>query len=506
MELNLRVTNRQGQTSPREVTLSLAQGGITIGRGLGNDLCLEDPERVISGSHARIEARDGGVWITDSSRNGTYLNHAADPIPSHQSVALYDGDRLGIGPYDVVVGFGDESAFNDDEIADPFSEIDAADLADLAPSGPAADILDLLGPGGGHGGGDLLPDLPPESQSTDRRLPEDPFGDASALDEGLAGPAQEAPPRGAPHHHTPVERVFYRPAEHQAAPENYDLLNDAWIGVERDSEAAGAPAVRQASSESESESEPNAGLAPEVALPDTERTDMIPELQEAAPVAAAPPRRPEPPRPKPYPSGSATGGELGAFLAGLGVGQGAQVQDPEAFMRLSGELLRALATGLVQTMMGRAQFKSELRLGVTSIRAAQNNPFKFSVDTSDILDRLLFRPNPGYLPAVAAAREAFEDVQAHEMAMTAGLQAALRALFARFEPSRLEERLGRASGLDQVLPMARKAKYWDLFNQEYGKVAADASEDFMQLFDDAFARAYLEQIERLRAARGGARG
>jgi type VI secretion system FHA domain protein len=175
-------------------------------------------------------------------------------------------------------------------------------------------------------------------------------------------------------------------------------------------------------------------------------------------------------------------------------------------MRNAGALLRELSTGLTLTLMGRAQFKSELRLGVTTIRPAENNPFKFSVDPNDILDRLLFRPSPGFLPAVAAAREAFDDIRAHEMAMTAGLQAALRALLGRFEPAELERRLTARSRLDQVLPMARKSRYWDLFTEAYEEVSADAAEDFMRLFGDAFTKAYQEQIRHLDQARGGPRG
>ncbi|NEX22970.1 type VI secretion system-associated FHA domain protein TagH [Thiorhodococcus mannitoliphagus] len=492
MELSLRVINREGQASDREVTLSLTQGSLSIGRAVINDLCLDDPERVISGEHARIEVREGGVWVVDTSRNGTYLNNGPDPIPPHQSVALYDGDQLGIGPYDVIVGFGGAEVFQAEEIPDPFGETGRRDLGDLAPSGPSADILDLLDPGGSQDPGELLPDLPSEPN-----LRQEPFADASSLDAGLAGPAPDAPARGAPHRHTPVEHVFYRPDDQRAVPDNYDLLNDAWVGGE-----APAPHAEQPPSSPEVPFESDAPLKPH-AHPevDEDKTDVIPELQIEPPEVAPAPPVPEPPRPEPCQAAAASGAELSAFLAGLGCGEPGDIDEPQAFMRLSGQLLRALAAGLVQTMIGRAQFKSELRLGVTSIRAAQNNPFKFSPNTDDLLDRMLFRPSPGYLPAVAAASEAFDDIQAHEMAMTAGLQAALRALFARFEPSRLEQRLGRASGLDQVLPMARKAKYWELFTEEYEKVAADASEDFMQLFEDAFARAYHDQIERLRAAR-----
>jgi type VI secretion system FHA domain protein len=170
-------------------------------------------------------------------------------------------------------------------------------------------------------------------------------------------------------------------------------------------------------------------------------------------------------------------------------------------LRDTGALLRTLTAGLTTTMMARAQFKSELRLGVTTIRRAENNPFKFSASTDEALERLLLRPNPAFLPALDAAEEAFEDIQAHEMAMIAGLRAALRALLARFEPSALEARLGSASGLDRLLPMARRSRYWELFNETYGQVAADAAEDFMQLFGEAFAHAYEDQILRLAQAR-----
>jgi type VI secretion system FHA domain protein len=159
---------------------------------------------------------------------------------------------------------------------------------------------------------------------------------------------------------------------------------------------------------------------------------------------------------------------------------------------------------LTLTLMGRAQFKSELRLGVTTIRPTENNPFKFAADPADLIDRLLFRPGHGFLPGVEAARAAFDDLRAHEMAMTAGLQAALRALLARFEPAELERHLTARSRLDQILPMARKSRYWDLFTAAYAEVAADATEDFMQLFGDAFARAYQEQITRLEQARAPA--
>jgi type VI secretion system FHA domain protein len=208
--------------------------------------------------------------------------------------------------------------------------------------------------------------------------------------------------------------------------------------------------------------------------------------------------------PAALPSGDGSG--LAAFLAGLGTGDPTQVRDPDLFLREAGQLMRDLTAGLTATMQVRAQFKSELRCAVTTIRAVENNPYKFSVGVDEALERLLFRSGPGYLPAGEAARAAFEDIQAHEMAMIAGLRAALRALLARFEPAELEQRLGAASGLDKLLPMARKARFWDLFTETFAQVATDAADDFMQLFGDAFTHAYEDQIQRLAQARAKAAG
>jgi type VI secretion system FHA domain protein len=489
MEIDLHLVNRQAQPPEWDVHRNLAEGGVTIGRSPTNELCLDDPERVISGQHARIDVRDGGVWITDTSRNGTYLNHAVEPLPSHQSMALYDGDRLTIGPFEIILTFGSSAAPPARLDADPFARLDSEDLPGLDQVGATTDILDLLAPDG-RSGDNPAGSAPKEPRRpVERHLTDNLFADASPLDDDLAGPAPEASAPEAPHRQTPVEHVFYRPADRLPVPDDYDLLNDAWVSPGDAAEPA-RPEAAPASPE-----------PPRPAVLDgPERPSSAPE---DTPLDAAPPRRPAPPRPKPllHQQAPATG-ELDAFLAGLGVGKPADVEDPEKLFRQAGELLRVLATGLTQTMIARAQFKSELRLGVTTIRAAENNPFKFSVDTTDLLERLLLRPSPGYLPALTAAREAFDDIQAHEMAMTAGLQAALRALFARFEPNQLERRLSRRSGLDQVLPMARKARYWDLFTETYEQVAADAAEDFMQLFDDAFARAYREQIRHLAELRG----
>ncbi len=520
MVLHLEVTRYGGLPPEQPLALDLDAGSCTLGRNPDNDLVLSDPERMVSGRHARIELRDREFWLTDQSTNGTFLNQSQQRLAQNQPVALHDGDAVVVGPYEIAVSIDSDAAMAS---TDPFLSGKSApqerELPGMERPGGAPDIMNLLGGSG---------EQPAEGG---RKTVEDPFADALPLDPFLSGPAPvDEESRAAEPRRTPVEHVHFRPPETSPIPEGYDLLSDELVreprpreeppepqigpGVEPEPQPGPIGAAEPLSDAdldwhldlepSEPPARADVGLAGFEAQPGTPLPGLPTEPAEQP--GSTPPSGPvveQPPAPTPKRTGQPrSGGEaLAALFAGLGAGDADQEKDPDALLHDAGALLRTLTAGLTSTMMARAQFKSELRLGVTTIRRAENNPFKFSVSPEEALDRLLLHPNPAFLPALEAAQQAFEDIQAHEMAMIAGLRAALRALLARFEPSALEARLKSASGLDRLLPMARKSRYWELFTETYGQVAADASEDFMQLFGEAFARAYEDQILRLAQAR-----
>ena len=564
MAMRIRVTRFRGEgTASRELTLQTRTA--TVGRSPDRDVFLDDPERVVSGQHAVIESRGNEIWITDLSRNGTFVNQPNEPLPPHQAVALAPSDRVLIGPFELRISLVDNAAPSPIPTMPP-EDLEAG-LPGLFGTGQSADILDLLGggeqPRTGPGGG---------SQS---RLRDQPFADAAALGSRLVGPARAAEPQSAPEL-TPVEHVCFRPPQPQvlpqvppqAIPEGYDILQDIWTGPREPSPPPATPPTWSEMAPKDDQRPHTAPPSP-ATLRDFSDVPFPPAGPVGALVAPAPPPVPEPvyapgttpglgtaptpalgpasgptptlaqpigpsppepaaptqplpavgPTPRPLASGAmlvasstpvgdlSRGGEaavMAAFFRGLGLSDRMTIEYPEALMLEAGTLLRELVAGLIGIMMGRAQFKSELRLGVTTIRPVENNPFKFAVDPGDLLERLLLRPSPGFMPPLAAAHEAFDDIRAHEMAMTAGLQAALRALLAHFAPAELELRLGGPSRLENWLPMARKAHFWDLFTAAYAEVAADATEDFMRLFGDAFAAAYREQIDRLAGKRDGA--
>ena len=173
---------------------------------------------------------------------------------------------------------------------------------------------------------------------------------------------------------------------------------------------------------------------------------------------------------------------------------------PEMMQRL-GALLAAAAEGTVELLQARATLKQELRADVTMIGSRDNNPLKFVPDGESALNQLLAsQPARGFMEPRLAMRDAYDDLLAHQIGFVAGMRAAMQGLIARFDPQVLETRLAGKSVLDSMLPAARKARLWELFNNLYSDVSREAEDDFERLFGRAFVKAYEEQIARIEAS------
>jgi type VI secretion system protein len=209
--------------------------------------------------------------------------------------------------------------------------------------------------------------------------------------------------------------------------------------------------------------------------------------QGAAPQAAPPPAA----------NLAATADLLAAFLEGAGVPDlKLGPQDAQDRMRAAGHVFRALVEGVRDVLMSRAAIKNELRVEQTMLRSRDNNALKFSVTPEEAVAALLMPNRAGYKPPLDAAREAFRDIQSHELAVMAGVQTALIGLLKRFDPASLEARL-QPGRLDGFLPSARKARIWELFCATYKDIAAEAEDDFQSVFGREFAKAYDAQMRKL---------
>lgn len=191
-----------------------------------------------------------------------------------------------------------------------------------------------------------------------------------------------------------------------------------------------------------------------------------------------------------------------AFCEGAGVDVALpQGLTPEQ-MRVLGTIMREAVDGTLRLMAVRATAKTELRAAVTTIRARNNNPLKFSPSAEAALGQLLQAPLRGFMAGPVAMQDAMHDLVGHSIGTMAGMRAALAGVLARFEPGQLEAKLAGKSMLDSLMPGGRKARLWDLYLQHFESIRNDAHDDFHNLFGAAFVAAYEEQLDQLPAPRG----
>jgi FHA domain-containing protein/type VI secretion system protein len=440
-----------------------------------NALVLPDPERIISRTHARVDFQAGSYLITALGQNPIDLN--GRPLSAGEPAQLSSEDKLTIGDYIVVASVEPEEAESalagilgrPSRLAEPFErglveepEAQMAfgiSLTGGSPSAPSERKSEQAGPPPlSMRGSQQRDELPAVLEPLPSTRPVSPIPDDYDLLRGLEGEA--APPGPG---RTPVPPAAGLPEDPFA--ETVPLQSEGLLGI---------------------------GATP--TAPESERTKAAP----AAPAVEAPAA---PAAEISSPPGGDYARAVRAFLDAVGLPelQSRALADPD-FMHEVGDLLREAIAGLLKALVARSLTKGELHLDMTMLAAVENNPLKFSPNAYEALLHLLApRPAAGYLPPLRAVREAYQDLEAHNLAVMAGMRAALLGVLDRFDPTKLEKRLAAHPLLDKLLPVNRKARMWDLVAEQHSNLVREAQDEFDRIFGRAFREAYAEQVEKLRA-------
>jgi type VI secretion system protein len=483
MPITLSVQTYRNEALPLPMARRFDQLGGAIGRAVGNDLVLDDPSKYISRVHARIEFRDGGYYLLDVGSNPSLVNER--PVGPGRQVLLADRDRLSIGEYQL--------------IASVVSEAPAALPPSPLQSAPQVAPIDLpVNPDDSLAGASILEVGADLNHPRFDPLGLDLFGNSDPFAPAPAAPATPAF-RGAESDHVspeiaPFPMAFnpapasrpppagspapgYRPAAGgMAIPDDYDPLADYL-----------PPRVA-----------PVTAPAPVALSPEPAPADM-PTVLTPAPVPAA----------SPAPSARAAVSDapasdnpvIQALMRGMGLAELNNKRSAEQIAELAGAMLREATSGTMSVLMARAMTKRESRLDMTMISSQANNPLKFFPDADSALSQMMNASMPGYMPPVRAYSNAFDDLKAHELAIMAGMRAALAGVLQRFDPAAIEQRLQVPTVMDKMLSANRKAKMWDRLVELYQQMALEADEDFQRLFGETFGDAYEEQIQRLQQGR-----
>jgi type VI secretion system FHA domain protein len=225
------------------------------------------------------------------------------------------------------------------------------------------------------------------------------------------------------------------------------------------------------------------------------------------PMAAPVPATPTPQPPLPATPQSAPVAQTGAHAAGFDAAallRAAGVDPATIPSETAGSLgliLRSVVQGVIEVLQARTEIKNQFRMPLTRVKMGENNPLKFAVNAEDALNSLLGRRNPAYLGPVEAFDDAFDDIRFHQLAMLAGMRAGFEQVLSRFDPERLQELFDKRGKRGGLLAMTAKARYWELYAEEFRERTADPDEAFRRLFGEPFATAYEQQLEELKLSR-----
>jgi len=530
---------------------------LTIGRGAENDMVLPDPDRQISKTHCVIENHNGNLVVVDLSTNGTFLNYGKIAL-GRTPTPLNDGDVLILGAYELVVQVSGANAEPAAPLMDErVSHGNAARAPDpmqlLDDAAPGGDFLDGLlggdkpkGPGQFRGRQDEIDLLPPLGD-------DGPLLGPAPVDRG--GPAmRDHSAAGSDAFRAPVasrvaipddwdDLLAPTPVARPAAPAAYSSPPPSSARMIPDDDSFGLePAPAAAAVVVETHVVVNVVMAPAEAEP-PEPVVVMPAppvaVAEPAPVAAAvpaaapepvvaaePPVAPfdpfatDPSRPSrppaasavvaapamaasvpaaPAPPAAAAGDAARAFLLAIGA-ENMRITDaelPETMARL-GKTLKSMITGLREILMTRTSIKSEFRIEQTMVNVGGNNPLKFSISPEQAIEAMVKPTVRGYLTADKAAEQALEDIRAHEVAMVTGMEAALKGVLSKLDPALLTQKIEAKAGFGGFLKN-RKAQYWETYEAMYAEISDQAENDFHELFAREFAKAYKDQLARLKA-------
>ena len=488
MPLSLKIISFKGQPFLRNESVVFDMSGGTIGRSDENTLVLPDPEKFVSRRHASIMFQNGQYLLSDSSLSGTFVNTQDEPL-GNKALALVNGMRLRMGEYEILVSITtDDNQFPSasdsfSPFHSPISEAFSVDTVNnpLLSTANTSDPFDHL-----------ENQFNPFSQSSEPSLlfPQDNFSPApdkppanykSLMDENIPSIHDSfIPSAPAANSYTPNE-----------IPDDFNFEDLFKTEVEEpiglQSDFPNVPKVPAASPDA-FDIFPFAEPAPVENTLTPKRSENLAIEAKAIPGSLS--KKPaDVVQPRPVIPADSEAELFNAFLKGAGLeNKNIKPENTGETMRLVGSMFRHLVEGTVAVLRTRTEFKSQFRVSMTTIKTVDNNPLKFSVTTDEAACHLLNNGQGGFKASVAAIDEGFNDIMSHQMAMQAGIQAALVVLFKKFDPRLIEKQF------EEGLVLQKKSKCWEKYVHSYPEIVEQMTEDF---FGEAFAEAYEKQMKRV---------
>jgi len=556
MRLTLSVITLQEQAPFTAMSHTFDQSGGSVGRHQRADWVLLDDRKFLSGEHFSIHCDGKSFYLVDTSTNGTLINDSIHPLGQNNSHTLKEGDQIKIGEYVLLVaifadsasshsdfpvntgsatpqgeehdpffsasgGFNSASAHNansqDDSLQthDPYNASSKSSFVDPNMSGifgEASSVEDSSDPFFSSGDS-FSPDETPFLKEHDENIME---ADTPVnIHTPLPSASINSAPQKAPQPVQVPAEVFAGISEEVEEPDAFDFLDSE--ASDSDSEAK-EENIKQSSTKSTPEAQPTKKKTTEpisAKATDVVDTDLSDKPTEEEPAIVV---KKESPTKKKKPDvdkatntknkdALCTGNSeaLKMLLKGAGITQKHLPSEiPNETFEIIGHALREVLQGTIDLLRARAETKNHLHLDRTIIGRVENNPLKFMPNAEQVIIHLLTneKTNKTYTPLDKALEEAFDDINAHQFAMTVATQNALRGVIKQhFSPKNLADNMAKEHPISAKIPLQRQAKLWNMFEALYDDVEKEAAESFQTLLDNEVSSAYEKQLMELKSLR-----
>ncbi len=552
MRLTLSVLTLQDQAPFTSMTYTFDQSGGSVGRHQRANWVLLDDKKFLSGEHFSINCDGKDFFVVDASTNGTFINDSIHPLGQNNSHRIAEKDRIRIGEYVLIA-----SIFSDS--ITPQSSFPMDNSYGGNPSG--GDPHDpFFSPGGNFN--DSSNSASPQNDSMKTHDPYENSSKSSFVDPNMAGtfgqpssvesssdPFFSSGDAFSPHEtpfnkeqeediiaadtplnmHTPlpsssinarpknppqpsqVPAEVFTDIKETEEPDAFDFLDSELPDTNTEKEAASIketpPVPEPANPPVKQHSETISDDTSEIAITPKKKTaeNKPPKKIVKAETPAPDPENKADINSKSTPAVSADSEALKMLLKGAGITQKHLPSEvPAETFEIIGHALKEVLQGTIELLRARAETKNHLHLDRTIIGNIENNPLKFMPNAEQVIVHLLTSENSDrtYTPLDKALEEAFDDIMAHQFAMTVATQSALKGVIKQhFSPKNLADNMAKDHPISSLIPLQRQAKLWSMFESLYEDVEKEATENFQRLLDNEISNAYEKQLMELKSLR-----
>ena len=444
----------------------IGPSGGTVGRAPTSTWVLLDAEKLLSRTHLKVSVAAGQYFVEDTSANGVFLNDAQFPLGQGVHAPIKSGDVIRMGNYHISISAAASPSIESKPMA--AQDLGCVDFLKHPTAAPSTqepvDFIDEL-----LSGNSLKPQAEPS-----RSLPEPVLG-GGEISSNTIDPL-----------------AFFDSSS--GFSNNLSARNSLSGFAGSTSQPSSSSAIPSSSALQESIAFPSGNLIPDdwdILAPSVPQ-EKVEVPQSVAPRASEHPKVAAKPQPQVVRhDDSAIIDELRNIL-GNTFGRDVQQLETPALLDLVTQMtatLNTVTSGVMKACQARNQVKNGLRMGVTIIQAADNNPLKMCPNVEDALDRLFMRPKSGYLASKSAYEDAMNDLIGHQLALIGAIEPAFMSSFELLAPARIES-YAEAEGKKRSVLSSMKLRLWDFYKESYEKFQQPGPKNVLTHFWENFAKHY----------------